>query len=231
MLSWTSTRTLCLASMACRSRALATRRFRVEPYRRSPIGMAFRMAQHVTGTRRVHSRESHSSGRTCFTVSFESWARMELCFLNRVTSTASSSLPCNAMCRATSLKRSRSTDRARTLHCSKGVDARRRGQRNPSTVASRVPSSADLPISRTLRIRGTRQNVSTDHPRQNVEPSCVETAHRTAPLRSSDMASATYRSTALERSRWPERAVVSAAGAGEEGGHDVGGVSVEHRQG
>jgi hypothetical protein len=37
---------------------------------------------------------------------------------------------------------------------------------------------------------------------------------------------------ALERSRWPERADrVSAAGAGEERGHDVGGVSVERDSG
>jgi hypothetical protein len=32
---------------------------------------------------------------------------------------------------------------------------------------------------------------------------------------------------ARERSRWPERADVSAAGADEEGGDDVGGVAVE----
>jgi hypothetical protein len=33
------------------------------------------------------------------------------------------------------------------------------------------PDAPSLPISRTLRLRGTRQNVSTDHLRQNVGPS------------------------------------------------------------
>jgi hypothetical protein len=41
----------------------------------------------------------------------------------------------------------------------------------------------DLPISRALRIRGTRQNVGTDHLRQNVGPSRRGDSARTAHLR------------------------------------------------
>jgi hypothetical protein len=37
------------------------------------------------------------------------------------------------------------------------------------TTETMSAEHTDLPISRTLRIRGTRQNVSTDHRRQNVE--------------------------------------------------------------
>src|SRR5215207_4798299 len=55
--------------------------------------------------------------------------------------------------------------------------------------------SADLPISRTMRIRGTRQNVSTDHLRQNVQPARRSDSASTAPLGLLDMASAAYRST------------------------------------
>jgi len=43
-------------------------------------------------------------------------------------------------------------------------------------------AAPDLPISRTLRLRGTRQNASTDRLRQNVRPSRRGGKHRTAPL-------------------------------------------------
>jgi hypothetical protein len=52
----------------------------------------------------------------------------------------------------------------------------------------------DLPISRTLRIRGTRQNVSTDHRRRNVGPSRHGDSARSAHLRSVDRPSVTCQS-------------------------------------
>ena len=50
------------------------------------------------------------------------------------------------------------------------------------TTETMSAEHTDLPISRTLRIRGTRQNVSTDHRRQNVELSHSGDCTRSAPL-------------------------------------------------
>jgi hypothetical protein len=55
---------------------------------------------------------------------------------------------------------------------------------HPYKCRSGTAHTATLPsISRTLRIRGTRQSVSTDHLRQNVEPSHRVDSARSAPLR------------------------------------------------
>jgi hypothetical protein len=80
------------------------------------------------------------------------------------------------------------------------IDRSRAGeQRPPLDPPPRwEPSGADtdLPISRTLRIRGTRQNASTDHLRQNVERSRRGAEHRSAPLAPVTDPALTYRSTA-----------------------------------
>ena len=68
----------------------------------------------------------------------------------------------------------RLTTSERTHHLGCGL-----ASSHPADVAKQ---DADLPISRTLRICATRQNVSTDHPRQNVEHRAVEIVHRTAHL-------------------------------------------------
>jgi len=59
-----------------------------------------------------------------------------------------------------------------------------------------------MPILRTLGIRGTRQNVSTDHLRQNVEPSRRGDSARSAPLRWQDMLAPANRSTDLAPRRY-----------------------------
>jgi hypothetical protein len=69
------------------------------------------------------------------------------------------------------------------------------------------PSAApDLPISRTLRIRGTRQNASTDHLPQNVEPSRRGDSARPAPM-----------SPASDGARRSERPITRRASSGSVG--------------
>ena len=56
---------------------------------------------------------------------------------------------------------------------------------------------------RNLRIRGTRQNASTDHLHQNVGPSRPWGEHRTAHPAHVTGSALQCRTTALERSCWP----------------------------
>jgi hypothetical protein len=59
----------------------------------------------------------------------------------------------------------------------------RDGRHCPQECRSQTLANApELPISCTLRIRGMRQNASTDHLRQNVGPSRRGAKYRTAPL-------------------------------------------------
>jgi hypothetical protein len=64
----------------------------------------------------------------------------------------------------------------------------RRASRCSRTRRGGLAIDTDLPISRTLRIRGTRQNVSTDHRYQNVRPErcvgCAPTPHLHRAVRS-----------------------------------------------
>jgi hypothetical protein len=63
--------------------------------------------------------------------------------------------------------------------CPGRASTRRRGF-SLAMGRSGLEAAPDLPISRTLRIRGTRQNASTDHLHQNVGPSRPGAEHRTA---------------------------------------------------